>query len=72
MFEKETFENTLVHELIHAYDFCRAKIDFDNCAQHACTEVRAASLSGECGYLHELFRGHSNIANGHQICVKRF
>ncbi len=37
--EIETFENTLIHELIHAYDICRAKIDFQNCVQHACTEV---------------------------------
>ena len=35
-------ENTLTHELIHAYDHCRARgMDFRNCEHHACTEVRA-------------------------------
>lgn len=24
---------------VHAYDVCRAQIDFKDCAQHACTEV---------------------------------
>lgn len=24
---------------VHAYDICRAKVDFKDCAQHACTEV---------------------------------
>ena len=33
--------NTIVHELVHAYDFCRSKdIDFFNCRHLACTEVR--------------------------------
>lgn len=40
MIEKETFEHTIIHELVHAYDVCRAKIDFKDCKQHACTEVR--------------------------------
>ena len=36
------FENTLIHELIHAYDVCRVKkFDWKNCLHHACTEVRA-------------------------------
>jgi hypothetical protein len=29
-----------VLEQVHAYDVCRSKIDFANCLQHACTEVR--------------------------------
>lgn len=37
--DKETFEHTIVHELVHAYDVCRAKVDFKDCFQHACTEV---------------------------------
>lgn len=68
----ETFENTVVHELIHAYDVCRVKsFDWKNCLHHACTEVRASALSGECGVLHELFRGHTKIMHGHSDCVKR-
>ena len=35
---------TLAHELIHAYDACRAKMDYRNCLHHACTEIRASNL----------------------------
>ena len=69
--EKETFEHTLIHELVHAYDQCRAKIDWKNCLHHACTEVRASAMSGECNLLHELFRGNTTVRNGHQECVRR-
>jgi hypothetical protein len=30
---------TIAHELIHAYDLCRANVDTSNCDHHACTEV---------------------------------
>jgi hypothetical protein len=30
---------TVAHELIHAYDDCRADIAWTNCVHHACTEV---------------------------------
>ena len=41
-------DQALTHELIHAYDHCRAKnMDWSDCRQHACSEIRAASLSGE-------------------------
>ena len=36
----------LTHELVHAFDACRARVD--RCEHLACTEVRAAALSGEC------------------------
>lgn len=71
MLEKESFEHTLVHELVHAFDQCRAKIDWKNCLHHACTEVRASAISGECNLLHEIFRGNTKIRNGHQECVQR-
>lgn len=38
------FQNTVIHELIHAYDICRAKVDWNNCRHYACTEIRASSL----------------------------
>jgi len=42
------------------------------CKQQACTEVRAANLSGECRWLQELQRGNwQRIASQHQVCVKR-
>ncbi len=69
--ERETFEHTLVHELVHAYDQCRAKIEWKNCLHHACTEIRASSLSGECSLLHELYRGKTTIRGGQAECVER-
>ena len=69
--ETETFEHTLVHELVHAYDQCRAKVEWSNCLQHSCTEIRASSLSGECNFIHELYRGHTTIRDGQGECVKR-
>jgi mitochondrial inner membrane protease ATP23 len=70
--EKETFQNTIVHELVHAYDQCRAKFDWTNCLHHACTEIRASSLSGECSLLLETFRGKNAFTAGQQQdCVKR-
>ena len=34
------------HELVHGFDTCRARVD--RCEHLACTEVRAAVLSGQC------------------------
>jgi hypothetical protein len=35
-------ELAVAHELVHAYDFCRAEnLDLKNCSHHACTEVRS-------------------------------
>lgn len=69
---QEEVNHALTHELIHAYDHCRAKnLDWCNCMHHACSEIRAASLSGDCNYKMEFLRGHFNIAKQHQACVKR-
>merc|ERR1719223_2426243 len=38
------FDHVLTHELIHAYDVCRAEVDFSNPLHHACTEIRAANI----------------------------
>nr|CAG4711124.1 unnamed protein product [Naegleria fowleri] len=51
--EPEELENTVVHELIHAYDFCRFRQLF-YCKVRACSEVRAYSLSGSCSSPDEL------------------
>ena len=66
--------NTILsHELIHAIDMCRAKMDpLRNCMQLACTEIRAENLSGECDAKWEMMRGRLNGIFGHgQQCVKR-
>ncbi|KAL2623305.1 hypothetical protein R1flu_003510 [Riccia fluitans] len=60
----------LTHELIHAYDHCRAaNLDWTNCQHHACSEIRAANLSGDCKWMLELLRGHTNIRQQHQVCT---
>lgn len=69
-------ELAMAHELIHAYDYCRAAdLDFTNCQHHACTEIRAANLSGDCTVLQEFLRGNmwgSAVFVGQQKrCVRR-
>jgi hypothetical protein len=45
---------SLSHEIIHAIDFCRSKMDpLNNCLHVACTEIRAENLSGECDFINE-------------------
>ena len=34
--------DTLTHELVHAYDHCRAHVDWNNLQHIACTEVQSA------------------------------
>ena len=46
--------DVITHELIHAYDHCRAKVDWGNCVHHACSEIRAANLSGDCFFSKEV------------------
>lgn len=66
-------EDTIAHELIHAYDQCRVQFEADNCRHHACSEIRAANLSGDCKWSRELFRGNGfeKMAAQHQRCVRR-
>ena len=62
-----------MHELIHAYDYCTKDFDpkTDGPAM-ACTEVRAASLSGDCRWRNEFLRGHWLAGKGHhRECVRR-
>lgn len=68
---KKHMEDTLAHELIHAFDHCRFKVDWQNLRHHACTEIRAANLSGDCRWSREITRGHYAISGQHQTCVKR-
>ncbi|XP_074590406.1 mitochondrial inner membrane protease ATP23-like [Curcuma longa] len=65
-------DQVIIHELIHAYDDCRAKnLDWTNCAHHACSEIRANHLSGDCHYKRELLRGFLKIRGHEQECVRR-
>ncbi len=46
---------SMAHELIHAIDMCRTKMDpINNCIHMACTEIRAENLAGECHWVREL------------------
>lgn len=64
---------SMVHELIHAIDMCRTKMDpLNNCVHMACTEIRAENLSGECDWLREVGAGRvKSFAKHGQVCVKR-
>ncbi|CAI7586600.1 unnamed protein product [Penicillium manginii] len=66
-------EDTMAHEMVHAYDHLRFKVDWSNNLRHAaCTEIRASSLSGECRWSREFFRrGQWKLTQQHQECVRR-
>tara|TARA_B110000208_G_scaffold131839_1_gene159732 strand:+ start:108 stop:644 length:537 start_codon:yes stop_codon:yes gene_type:complete len=78
---QQLLNDTLVHELVHAYDHCRQlrgkPLDPRDCAQSACTEIRAAALSGDCGWKQELLRGQlrnsfvGSGAGGARRCARR-
>ena len=68
-----SIQETLSHELIHAYDHCRANVDFyDNKAHLMCSEIRAASLSGQCMFSENVIASTLNGFKAyHQTCVKK-
>ncbi|KAH7850586.1 hypothetical protein Vadar_000225 [Vaccinium darrowii] len=69
---QDEVNQVVIHELIHAYDDCRAaNLDWANCAHHACSEIRAGHLSGDCHYKRELLRGFMKIRGHEQECVRR-
>ncbi|KAG5644972.1 hypothetical protein DXG03_007344 [Asterophora parasitica] len=70
-FSQKHMETTLVHELVHMYDHCKFKVDWSNLRHHACSEIRANSLSGDCRYTRELRRGFAAFSKQHQACVRR-
>jgi len=64
---------TIVHELVHAIDACRSKMDPQkNCIHLACTEIRAENLSNECTFFNELQKiGPHSLKKHGQDCVRR-
>ncbi|KVH92826.1 mitochondrial inner membrane protease atp23 [Cynara cardunculus var. scolymus] len=69
---QDEVNQVVIHELIHAYDDCRAaNLDWTNCAHHACSEIRAGHLSGDCHYKRELLRGFVKLRGHEQDCVRR-
>lgn len=71
--DKWHLEDTLSHELVHYFDNLKWQVDWLNLKQHACSEIRASTLSGECRFTREFARlGFSmNVGRGHQDCVRR-
>ena len=69
---RKLMEATMAHEMIHIYDQARFNTDWNNLRHHACTEIRAASLSGECRWMSEFFGGlYTDFIKHHQACTKR-
>ncbi|XP_057531670.1 mitochondrial inner membrane protease ATP23-like [Amaranthus tricolor] len=69
---QDEVDQAVIHELIHAYDDCTVKnLNWANCAHHACSEIRAGHLSGDCHFKRELLRGYMKMRGHEQDCVKR-
>ncbi|KAG6062309.1 Mitochondrial inner membrane protease atp23 [Claviceps aff. humidiphila group G2b] len=75
MRDRGHLEDTVAHEMIHAWDHLRWKVDWtgDKDLKHAaCTEIRASMLSGECRWRREAFtRGQWTVTQQFQDCVRR-
>ncbi|KAK3368193.1 mitochondrial inner membrane protease atp-23 [Podospora didyma] len=67
-------EDTLSHEMVHAWDHLRWKVDWvgrKDLRHSACTEIRASMLSGECRWTREAFvRGNWRLTQQFQNCVR--
>jgi len=63
----------ITHELVHAYDDCRVDLEPGNVRHMACTEIRAANLSGDCDFSDELRRSGFRFEIGglQQKCVRK-
>ncbi|KAI0270105.1 metalloprotease ATP23 [Russula aff. rugulosa BPL654] len=68
---KKHMEHTLVHEFLHMYDHAVFNVDWSNLRYHACSEIRANSLSGDCSWAREIQRGRFSFSKQHQACVRR-
>ncbi|TVY58765.1 Mitochondrial inner membrane protease atp23, partial [Lachnellula cervina] len=69
--DRKHLEDTLAHEMVHAWDQLRWKVDWDNLRHAACTEIRASTLSGECRWTKEFFtRNQFKLTQQHQNCVR--
>ncbi|GAO13239.1 uncharacterized protein UV8b_03654 [Ustilaginoidea virens] len=75
MRDRKHMEDTVAHEMVHAWDHLRWKMDWtgDKDLKHAaCTEIRATMLSGECRWTREaLTRGQWSVTQQFQNCVRR-
>uniref|UniRef100_A0A6G1S6V0 Mitochondrial inner membrane protease ATP23 n=1 Tax=Aceria tosichella TaxID=561515 RepID=A0A6G1S6V0_9ACAR len=63
---------TMMHEMVHMFDYCRVKFDFNNLEHVACSEIRAANLT-YCSISDRLMHGGPGLLDfkkTHQYCVK--
>lgn len=69
--QQSHMNRVVTHELIHAFDHCRAHVDWFNNLKHlACSEIRAANLSGDCAFSNEAARFNFGLKEHHQRCVR--
>uniref|UniRef100_A0A668SQI2 Mitochondrial inner membrane protease ATP23 n=1 Tax=Oreochromis aureus TaxID=47969 RepID=A0A668SQI2_OREAU len=69
--QQSHMNRVVTHELIHAFDHCRAHVDWFNNFRHlACSEIRAANLSGDCSFTNEVARFNFGLKRHHQECVR--
>jgi inner membrane protease ATP23 len=65
-------EDTMAHEMVHAWDHLKFKVENDNLKHQACLEIRASTLSGECRFSREFFtKNQWSITEQLQHCVRR-
>ncbi|XP_062505608.1 mitochondrial inner membrane protease ATP23 homolog isoform X2 [Corticium candelabrum] len=71
IYSETCMSEVLTHELIHAYDFCRYNTNFSDVKHLACSEIRAANLSGDCFFWKENFgRFKFGWKKHQQACVR--
>ncbi|GAA5821409.1 hypothetical protein JCM11251_004609 [Rhodosporidiobolus azoricus] len=71
---RKHMEDALAHELVHAWDERRFKPRGkwgEDLRAHACTEIRAENLSGDCRWNREFTRRNWHFTKQHQACVRR-
>ncbi|KAK4114366.1 mitochondrial inner membrane protease ATP23 [Canariomyces notabilis] len=75
MRDRGHLEDTLAHEMVHAWDHLRWKVDWQGgkgLRHAACTEIRASMLSGECRWVRESWtRGNWTLTQQFQDCVRK-
>lgn len=72
MTDKWQLEDVMAHELVHAYDHLKFEVDPSNLRHHACTEIRASMLSGECRIMNEIQKtGMGGFGGKFQDCIRR-
>ncbi|KAK4047565.1 Mitochondrial inner membrane protease atp23 [Microbotryomycetes sp. JL201] len=71
---KRHVEDALAHELVHAWDERRFEVKGEwakDLRAHACTEIRAENLSGDCRWGREFTRRNWSWTKQQQACVRR-